>query len=284
MIDKNGKKITLSSKDEDKEFMYSEIRFMVKSFKNESDDQKAERLARRMNDFICLFKEEKGLEDTFSLLEEHANNTQSEDFLWEMVYIMRKKASLDKKEYSFFRGECYCTSAMYLDKICSLNRTTHNMCCETLEFLLSSENYFESQNDSKALDLAKETFLIAESCFERVKDDGSIFYIETGQELYRVKYTQCENDAKDEHDILKELARFSVELFFRNNDIKTLEYIVLIYKTYSSFKFFSFEHECETLYKLVDYIDKLAPNNSEYVSIRNDLKKIINKCLSSNDT
>ncbi len=256
MIDKNGKKIIAQKDVIDKDFSLAEIKFLLKNFKKENTDVKAERLAIYINKYIQAFEETEETKEAFSLLENYIDITKNDSFVWEMVYIVRRKA---KKTTTYAsRGMFYSKSASYFNRICLLKPTVYNLCCRVLELIISSSLYFQNKTDLNSMTISSDLLSKANSFFKEIKDNNSLIYSETGLELYRELYLQTKEGNETKHHILKEFSRFSRDTFYKNSTYENLEQMVSIYCQYYYSGFFSLDEEADNIKKLIDYIEKLT--------------------------
>ncbi len=282
MIDKNGNKIDNNKQTEDPDFILAEIRFLMKGFRNESNDLRAYTVAKSITTYLRSGGNYLSITEILSELESYSEQTASSNFMWELVYIRREMAKAQQtsaKDQKKFAAECRHFSAKYFEKICKLAPTYHNNCCRVQEYIIAVM-HFEKVNDKENI------FSIlthAEDLFLQIDEQDQMLYYETGKMLYIKRYvnTNPRNDTDRFHAISK-LVYFSREIYKRDVCFDTLDYYALCYDIYSDYETFPFHEEKENFKALIELLEEeYSAGNEKAKSKLDQLKSTFLKYLTS---
>ena len=276
MIDSTGKKIGEDSEKPDKEFLLAEIKFFLKGFSNNKTDNKAYTIAKSINEYLKQGGTDEEITKLLPKLEEYIEITESEDFLWQMVYIQREIASsaMNRLFRPEFCADCKYRAAQYFDKICEVEPTTHNNCCRVIEYVFAALGFEKSKENEKILPLIEK----AEELFLQIPETDSAVYYTAGRLLYDELHRKLTFDeAEQELEVLKKAADYAIKLYKARPLKYNLERALFHYLEYCKNNLFSFEEEEDNLTKLI----KLAENTTgigikteKYIS---ELKEILQK-------
>ncbi len=251
MINKNGEKIT--SKNADTSFIASEIRFIMKGFKNGCDDRKAQNVAERIVKYLKAGGEISKIESHLEVLNNYSAETKSSDFLWELVYIRRIMMSVyeDDLDDMVSAAQSKHMAATYFDKICELTPTYYNHCCRVMEYTSAAAAYGRITGSDENAEKSAELFEKSEKMFFQIEEKEASIYYEVGAFLYFSKYFSY-NIFSEEKDKKFESIKKSCFYSRKNYEIKeseeNLRKLALIYSIYVTCEQFSFSEE-ETFFK-----------------------------------
>ena len=255
----------------------AEIKFFLKGFSNNKTDNKAYTIAKSINEYLKLGGTDEEITKLLPKLEEYVEITESEDFLWQMVYIQREIASsamncLFRPE---FCADCKYRAAQYFDKICEVEPTTHNNCCRVIEYVFAALGFEKSKETEKILPLIEK----AEELFLQIPETDSAVYYTAGRLLYDELHRKLTFDEAEQE--LKKAADYAIKLYKARPLKYNLERALFHYLEYCKNNLFSFEEEEDNLTKLIKLAENTAGIGIKTERYISELKEILQK-FSSN--
>ncbi len=266
MIDTTGKKIVSEEQSGKPKFILAEIRFFINGFRNSSNDQKANNIALCIKNFLNAGGDKSEIKEFLFILERYSEETSSEDFLWELVYIRRLLVKAYDMVFDLpYAAECSHQAAKRFEKICEVAPTHFNHCCRVQEYV-SAAIYFIDANKSHLFDKKIEGILdYAEDLFLQIEKSDKAIYYSSGKYLYRIRQQYLLRQQYDRSSmcrIVKELEYFAREVYYREMTTDNLDFWANTYIEYLELGAFSYPDEEENYRKLLNLVDEAVLNGS----------------------
>lgn len=280
MIDKNGKKIIESGKQVDLEFSKKEIAFFMKGFIREYSDQKAFMIAKMIYDYLKSGGSRLDTYDHVELLEKYVSATDSDDFLWNLVYIRRFYATklIDIDEYEW-AAKHRRKSAELFEDICRVNPSWHNRNIRVWEYSVAALYAFDHRKIYEVSSLINTVLNRAEELFGELESMDSENYYDTGRLLYycRMRYLQKIGGDSGEQflEYLSKLTYFGRELYRSDKSSTTyLGWMIGYYENASKYKEFILREGDGNIRMIYEEVEELNKKNGLYSSYAEKLRKL----------
>lgn len=258
MIDEEGKRIVENKPEDDWDFVRAEVRFLMKGFRKEKDDAKANLIACQLKSLLKAAQYDDSIKETLEELEEYSSESSSDDLLWELVYCRRKLADL-YEEGSMHAVECRLKGAKHFDKIVELRPTLFNFCCRVQEYVTSVIYYMSvSGADRDSFEIRK-IIDKSERLFEEIEENTNKIYIETADYLYIRKYIFLKPYKSKEDEQFAALGKAIYHLcesYKVNKDESTLRSLITYYREYVNFEQFYCDEKKQGLETLIAWVEE----------------------------
>lgn len=278
MIDSSGKKIVAAEQDVDLDFVLAEIKFFLKGFENEPNDEKALSIAKSIKSFLKANGASTEVMSFTIKLENYSKQTRSDTFVWELVYIRRLHSKyFSKINEKKIAAECRYISAQHFEKICELRPTQYNKCVRILEYIVATNEYENADMTFKNNSI----LTYAESLFIQIESSVNEDYFTAGMHLYYNLYDDYKTVQKDSERAYESIQR-AVKYAWRNygyrKNVENLQRLCLYYSSYLRCEQFQYKAEENRLRLLISYIKEENSDNAllrrRLATFEDALKKI----------
>ena len=226
----------------------------MKAFRKTPADPQALIVASKIHGYLkakgnCLM-----ILDTFRILKEYSERSNSYDFLWELIYIHRivteqmAKGKLQKAEYNE-------QQARFFTIIARIRPTPYNRCSEVIELVTTAIYYKEAGEREKA-----SLFLVrAQDLYEAIDEVKTEKYYTAGRYLYIeiiTSKTGIDKNLDEKLAAYKKLIKSAQGLFDikPSNDLLSLLANACI--NIFAFKQFCYAEEKESIKRVLALLDK----------------------------
>lgn len=282
MINKAGEKIIERNDAFDEEFALKEITFFMKGFRKGPDDIKANCTAKTIKEYLKNEGTSVLIYDYLEELESFSDDSRSDDFLWELVYIRRIYAQrrMDIGECEMAYSHRY-RSAQHFENICKLVPSWYNRRVRIYEYsmasiyLLDHKKFWEIQNKLKDCIYRTEELLLE----LEPKDETN--YYDTARVVYVCKrlYMQAAklDNGEEWIDCLRKLTYYSRETYRLNKtDVDYLDWVVSYYELGGIYDEFVCREELDNINTLCEWVkDTIESKKNDGDKYRKHLDRLI---------
>lgn len=280
MIDSTGKKIINTENAVDIELLMKEISFFTKIFRKEPTDDLAISISNDIVTFIKARGNIPSVMDSVNELECYSSKSESEDFVWNLVYIRRRIAGrcggfLSDLKGKLYAAECRYIAAKHFNRICEIKPTVYNKCCEVQEYVSARIEFKNARIQLKS----KNILNYAEKIFAHIEKSDQPIYYSTGVYLYIELYTCYAKGLlrSRANEALKKAVEYSFNLYEVEKIKGNLEKLSLYYKEYIDNEEYYFVKEKDRLQKLINWIEEIPEPDSTLSTRLTEFKKIFAK-------
>lgn len=249
------------------EFIFSEINFFIEIFSENNNDKTGLMIAKDINRFLNTGGNYESIIDFLAELENYSVGSNSEDFVWELVYARRfiVDALSEIPEKSACTVESALKSAKHFETICEIEHSAYNQCCRILEYLNFGDLLKKPDENDMHKNQLIENFNYCERLFKDIPVSQDRIYAKTGFNLYHRKYDfllKIKDEKNEMPYVLTSLIRYSRDFFnIDNSEVHILGIMAVAYTDFLEYSEFSFEKEKENIRDLLNKIDEVKKEN-----------------------
>lgn len=274
MSDQNDNIKKDNGQSEDAEFALAELRFLIRGFRRGSDDSKALLIAKSIKNIIGQDIDFSPAKEILEEMENYSSESQSDDFIWELVYVRRKLA-----QYCGSREEAAenrYIGAKHFERICEVAPSRFNKFCRIQEYVTAA-NFFmlaDGQRNQKRIESILD---YAEEQFVKIEEASEEMYYATGEYLYLNKYLSliyAKVRGSERLETVKKTVEYSRKHYMIDKSAGTLKTLAMAYLDYTEDEDFSFSEEEENLVTLVEWCwDAVSKGNTALAKYYDKLNK-----------
>ncbi len=259
MINSNGEKIVDNQEKIDPVFKLKEIKFFIKIFAKTPSDELAYGIAEDMYAYLKADGFFHEIKAEFIELCNYIKYTFSDDFVWEMVYILRRMCENlgNSKADLLYASKCKLAAAECFDKICEIRPSWHNQYVRILENITAIVGLDKLKGKDHDDFKIKKLTGYTKELFDKLENNGKSNYYSLGLRVYKVWRIVYLKDCNDElmYNVIRKMNYFAREYYAAEDLPETLGDIAFSYEVMSCYEQFSYEEEKENIELAIKWVN-----------------------------